>query len=269
MKPNVLILGQSVSDESEAICRLVDSLSISVHRCTRVAELSAVNNGWFPDLVVVLQHWSDEFSHRDIAMVLAEFPLARCVCCYGTWCESDGRNRPDAWPIASRVPMRRACSRIHKEFRVLSGQTSPLPLTAARDEVFSFDFDDACGAVAIDDCTMPSRVSRNVLVSSPDRAFRSMISAAVAGRDTTLVSEPDCRADIVLFDADPWTHRQDVLASLLRQHPQARVLALMTMTELNSAKPVLGAGVDDVLPKFAPLTMLMAKMTFEDSPSSV
>ncbi|MDA1014182.1 MAG: hypothetical protein O3A00_06975, partial [Planctomycetota bacterium] len=204
MQINALILGLATSAECDPIGRLVDALASSVQRRSRIDDLqTAIDDDWFPDLVIVLQHWSDEYAAQDIATALARFPLARWVCCYGTWCESDGRNRPDAWPTAIRVPMRRACARLQQEARVLTGQASPIPLTAARDEVFAFDFDHAPTA---------SLAERRVLVSSPDRALHTMLSDVARTYGAKLLLPGDGIPDIILCDADPWTHRQDVLS---------------------------------------------------------
>ena len=85
---------------------------------------------WFPDLVIVCQHWPDEFSEHEIHRLLARYPLARVICCYGPWCRSDGRRR-DLWPFAVRVPVEEAAGRIRREREVLAGRRQPLPLTAS------------------------------------------------------------------------------------------------------------------------------------------
>jgi hypothetical protein len=91
-----------------------------------------------PDLVVVCQHWPDEFTGAEVRRLLGAFPLARFVCCYGTWCGSDGRTR-DIWPLSTRVPAGVAARRIDLELEVIAGTRPPLPLTASRDEIFLFD----------------------------------------------------------------------------------------------------------------------------------
>jgi hypothetical protein len=94
--------------------------------------------GWFPDLVIVCQHWPDEFTDRQVRRLIGLFPLARVSCCYGPWCASDGRSR-EIWPLSVRVPVELAAERIRRELDVLAGRRRPLPLTASRDEVFLFD----------------------------------------------------------------------------------------------------------------------------------
>ena len=93
---------------------------------------------WFPDLAVVCQHWPGEYTAADTEKLLTLLPLARWICIRGIWCESDGRNGT-AWPAAICVPARSAAPRIRLERSVLDGTASALPLTASRDENFTFD----------------------------------------------------------------------------------------------------------------------------------
>lgn len=92
-----------------------------------------------PDLVIVCQSWPDEFSAEEVSAVLGRWPLAQWVCCYGAWCDSDGRTRT-IWPISVRVPVREATSRLNRVWQVVTeSRSQPLPLTASRDEAFEFD----------------------------------------------------------------------------------------------------------------------------------
>ncbi len=92
-----------------------------------------------PDLVIVCQSWPDELTAEAVSAALGRWPLALWVCCYGAWCESDGRTRT-IWPISVRVPVREAVPRLDHVWQILSEQRGePLPLTASRDEAFAFD----------------------------------------------------------------------------------------------------------------------------------
>jgi hypothetical protein len=95
----------------------------------RVADLSA-------DLIVVCQSWSDEYTAGEVAALLSAAPLARILCVYGRWCDSDGRTR-DVWPLAVRVPAAKFETRLLHELKVLAGTLPPLPLTATRTEIFA------------------------------------------------------------------------------------------------------------------------------------
>lgn len=92
-----------------------------------------------PDIVVVCQSWPDEFPACEVTTALGRWPLTLWACCYGAWCDSDGRTR-SIWPISVRVPASEAPTRLDHLWRILAKQEGePLPLTASRDEAFEFD----------------------------------------------------------------------------------------------------------------------------------
>jgi hypothetical protein len=88
------------------------------------------------DLIVVCQSWSDEYTAREVTALLSAAPLARLLCVYGRWCDSDGRTR-NIWPLAVRVPAVEFEARLQREINVLEGRDAPLPLTATRTEIFA------------------------------------------------------------------------------------------------------------------------------------
>jgi hypothetical protein len=88
------------------------------------------------DLIVVAQSWSDQYTPADVAALLSAAPLARVLCVYGRWCDSDGRTR-DVWPLAVRVPVAEFETRLRRELEVLERTLPPLPLTASRTEIFA------------------------------------------------------------------------------------------------------------------------------------
>lgn len=87
-------------------------------------------------LIVVCQSWSDEYTIGQVTGLLSSAPLARLLCVYGRWCDSDGRTRP-VWPLAVRVPISDFERRLQREIRVLEGARTPLPWTASRTEIFA------------------------------------------------------------------------------------------------------------------------------------
>jgi len=140
---NVLVIGDESSTAMQPVRICVEGLVADGADARFAADATKLSedtgwNGWHPDLVVVCQHWSDEFGEPDVQRLLESYPLARLVCCYGLWCESDGRTR-DVWPLSVRVPARSAAERIGCELAVIAGTRAPLPLTASRDEIFLFD----------------------------------------------------------------------------------------------------------------------------------
>lgn len=140
--PHILLIGQSSSAEmqpvADALGRLAPAVEIrSVESIAAAAEQFA-SGVWHPELVIVCQHWPDEFAPAEVDRLFRTFPLARFICCYGPWCASDGRTRA-IWPLAVRVPVAEAADRIRRELAVVRGERPPLPLTASRDEIFVFD----------------------------------------------------------------------------------------------------------------------------------
>lgn len=130
-----MVVGDS-SDMSD-IVRAVMQGADEVRVAGTLSDATSID-GYIPDMVVVCQHWSDEFSGRDVGRLITKWPLARLVCAYGPWCASDGRRR-STWPQAVRVPVESAPARIQREWDVIRGTRAGLPLTAGRDEAFAFD----------------------------------------------------------------------------------------------------------------------------------
>ena len=149
--PRILLLGDSTLPEIhpvvEALSRLSPAAEARSVRSIAEAAERCGHGGWHPDLVVVWQHWPDEFSPSEVDRLFRKFPLARFICCYGAWCASDGRTR-SIWPLAVRVPLSEAEDRLCRELAVLRGELAPLPLTASRDEIFAFDTSEATRGTA-------------------------------------------------------------------------------------------------------------------------
>jgi hypothetical protein len=102
-----------------------------------LAEISEPGVRNDPDLVIVVQQWSDEYRADEVEELLAALPLARICCAYGPLCRSDGRTRSQ-WPIALRVPQEELPARLKQEVAVLKGELQPLPRTAGYEEIFAF-----------------------------------------------------------------------------------------------------------------------------------
>jgi len=138
----VLLIGSNYANESREVELVVRQVlgDCELRACSSVT--AAINtirrDEWFPDLVVISQTWSDEFSRDEVENLISECALARMIVAYGPWCDSDGRNRT-TWPLAVRVPLWLLESRLLREVDVLSGRLEPLPLTANREEIFEFD----------------------------------------------------------------------------------------------------------------------------------
>ncbi len=219
------------------------------------------------DLVVVCQWWPDEFTAEDVDALLGRAATARVVCCYGPWCESDGR-RGTPWPAALRVPARRAAERILRELDVLAGRRTALPATASRDETAAFDLDA--------DGTEPASSSENsggrardwgprlvgsltVLVCSPDAALRELLLVTVerqvgglAASWSVRAAPPTSvgRADLVVWDLDPWcelTERR--LLEFKKAWPKAGVVGVTGEPATADLAREVSWATDFVVPK--------------------
>lgn len=169
----------------------------NVRRAADLREVRRIKDGgdWLPDLVLVCQSWSDQFSAVDANALVAWFPLARLVCCHGPWCESDGRTRTQ-WPLAVRVRASLAPARLDLEI--------DLPLTATRADVFGA----TRGAVKLPDLS-----GIFVAIDSQDRPLAACWRSWVEVAGGSVVSQPS-KETVVLFDADPWPWRKARLTEL-------------------------------------------------------
>ena len=243
-KPAILVLGRSDSDEMKPVIA-------AVHRLFGQSEIRFLpaaaipDDGFSPALVIVCQHHPDEFPRADVNRWLSRFPIARWVCCFGLWCESDGRNR-DTWPIGIRVPARNALGRLLREREVLRNAMQPVPLTAGREESFEFDSRSPNA-----EWGAQSTERAFGIVISPDRELRCCFEDRLAAVGIAVSTTPmDAPPDVILFDADPWDENT---AGQLRRvrglHPDAAIIALMNFARPEDERRVIRAGADAVVAK--------------------
>ena len=192
--------------------------------------------GEFPDLVIVLQSWSDEYSASDVTQLLAFAPLARVVVCYGLWCESDGRNRA-IWPLASRVSFRSAVSRVQQEWAAICADDVErlLPLSASRDEAFEADHSSVGGPVTF----------QSYLIDTPDPAMEEFLRERLQAEGHRVVRD---LPSIVIVDVDPWDDRRiSRLHQRRSQFPDAEVQALTSWPTPQLFAELAQAGVAKVI----------------------
>jgi hypothetical protein len=221
-RPIVLILGDADRAEMRPLADWLNEHVGSMARRVFVREFSDMINESaaeeFPDLIVVLQSWSNEYSAGDANRLLAFAPLARVVVCYGAWCESDGRNQ-NVWPLSVRVPIWSARQRIEREWQLIQSAVdqSPLPWSASREEIFAADH-------------RPSAIwlePQRVLIDSPDPAYQQFLRDLLITESHQIVTETPT---VLLFDADPWeSSRQMVLKTLRDQFSSAKVYVLTNL----------------------------------------
>ncbi len=211
------------------------------------------HSGQYPDLILVCQHWPDQYAPRDVQRLPGLAPLARLVCIHGPWCEADGRNR-SIWPVAIRCPHSLAPFRLKQILGAHQAGRSPLPMTASRDETWLDQF-----APRPETAEPPPPSLHRVHVLAADSGWREFICEALsaAGIHTTesaTISQPaDSNIAVVVFDADPWSEIHNRLDHLRHHYPQAALLAMTTLpdTDLPDIDTV------HVLPKLIPTSVLI------------
>jgi hypothetical protein len=240
----VLVLGQMDRAEMRSLVVWMKEHAVSAKRWVTSREVTGIDSLFaieeFPDLIVVLQSWPNEFSVSDVNHLLAFAPLARVVVCYGAWCESDGRNF-SIWPPSIRVPVWAARSRIEREWQLINEPISQqaLPWSASREEILAGE----------QPTIIPFLPPQSILIDSPDQPFRQYVAERIkeAGH---FVCDDEPLA--IMFDADPWgSSRIAVLKSLRLRHPNAIVFALANLVQPPLVEQLLGYGVEKVLPKIA------------------
>jgi len=262
----ILMLGDFATAEMQPVDSMLGrwAPSADVRSAGNVDALASLVNddGWYADLVIVAQHWPDEFTPADVTRLLELLPLARWVCCRGAWCESDGHNR-SVWPAACCVFARCAETRIRAELAVLETGQAALPLTASRDEVFAHDH---TGGWSVCENDAP------VLVIGPDRRYRQMLrdvlaSAGFVVTDSAVPIEQNCQ--FVVWDTDPWSPELSrSIAAFRASNPRAFIVAPMNFAHAETVAQALASGVDRVLAKLDDLSRLTDALR-EHDPQSV
>lgn len=209
------------------------------------------------DLMIVLEAHPDEYSIDDVQALFAAAPLARIVCCAGSWSESAGRTRK-IWPLAVRVPVNQAIQRLEREWALLTDGRidSYLPPTGSREEWFAVHHPPLLSNFSPLAPAAGERVRErgpvttdlpHVSVLSPDAAYRHMLTDLCERAGLTAAIDPNATAAIVLFDVDPWN--PDRAAHLKRMAVSGAVIALTDWPQPEFATELHAAGAQQVLPK--------------------
>lgn len=242
-RERVLILGNSQTEEMRGVMHSLQEVfdAAELECVPRLSELKTESVQ--PELVVICQNWPDEFAGRTLTELVRRFPVSRFLCCYGVWCEADGRTR-NFWPVSIRVPARAAEFRIRQEAEIIRGTAPAYPLTAGRDEIFHYQA--ASESDPEGDCLQGKRVG----VISGDPVYRRMLEALVQSRGALIASAARrAQADLWLYDLDPWDVVQSRLM-LLGEHPVCIGMMGLAHPETITAARLLG--VDAVVCKVAP-----------------
>ena len=182
-------------------------------------------------LTLVLQSRSDQLAPRDVERLVGATLFSGLFCCYGSWCEGDGRTR-HIWPVSSRVPVRYAKQVIQEELRRQKCGRVFLPPTAARGEVF-LHRQWNCSAERVDR-------KGTALVISADRVYRVTFSRLMesSGWDVTAMGpDPDQLQRVPLphllvHDLDPQGDTvRACLRSCVARFPDTEMFAITHMPQ--------------------------------------
>ena len=238
----ILVVGRTDRDEFQPLLGWLTDRVSRGQRCVTVSDLSTVrahfSHDEFPDLIVVLQSFPDEFSQQDVQNLFAFAPLARVVVSYGAWCESDGRNHA-IWPLSVRIPVWSANSRILREWQLIQTPDDqvPVPWSASREEIFAADHQ----------CLSLGGDPQKVLIDSSDPSFRQYLVERLMASGYQVVQD---QPTLMMFDVDPWgISRAAALNELRLKHSQAEIVALANLVQPPLVADLSRYGVRKVLPK--------------------
>lgn len=226
-------------------------------------DVGAALDGWDrlaadPKMTIVLQSWSDESSQPDVNQLIGRTLFRRLLCCFGPWCESDGRNRA-VWPDALQVPARLAESVIAAELHRIESSAPSIPPTSARDEVFAHRMD-----ATADGPSLSGLQDMNGAVISADRVFRKTVCLTlrdyglralhlplITSRHRIVPREtPRGPIHLVFHDLDPWGPlTEDSLTAARRMFPASTVLGIASMPDAGISTEIVDAQIDAVIPK--------------------
>ena len=225
-----------------------------------------------PEFVVILQNWPDEFSHADVGMFLGRWPLARWICCYGPWCESDGRTR-NAWPLAVRTPRSQALERLVREAAVVRRKSPPLPVTASREEAFARDYRTELS----DSIAPPALPAVNLQIVTSDRVYGESLRVLLQHTGLTVnwsrpvdwaeglpVGTKPPAPKIILWDDAPGT-RPMLAACIDRASTPSRSTRFVLLTDApGDEETILSSmfpGIDAAIPKLAPASLMYQRLS--------
>ena len=212
------------------------------------------------DLVIVFQSYSDQFSRETVNSLVGRTIFGRLLCCYGPWCESDGRNR-DFWPDAVRVPLRLESGIIQREVDGILRGSEPLPPTAARDEIFAHRLTCSDKPTTLETGTIlnatiisSDRILRNVLAAALKQlGIRSVTMPPIVKRPTDPVDRKQSSAGpihLVIHDLDPWGPLiADSVRTASQMFPSADVFGIATMPDAGLATEIADETLHSVIPK--------------------
>lgn len=246
---NLLELGTRDTAEFQSIIAWLDQLPWIRDRWkfSTIADVfdSALDE-LYPDVIVIWQRFSDEFSAEDIQRLLSRYPLARIVCITGAWCAADGRTRT-AWPARFRVPVEQARLRLELEFQSLAGAQVPAcPWTAAVDEVWRWTQANR---------SLVDLSGLRVQLLIPDHALRECLRSELQSAHATVIDDSTPDADMIIVEIEPWgAVIRDRLLALQRKQPQVTLMGISGWATADLLAEYREFGIADLLHKLSPET---------------
>lgn len=240
---SVLIVGNSQTHEMSTVLDALGEFCQGA-RITYFTSLDAISTmDECPDLIVICQNWPDEFSRYDLNDLVKRFPLSRLICCYGVWCESDGRTR-NVWPLSVRIPARCVRVRIEQEWDIVQGKGNAFPLTAGRDEIFQLE-------VSTETCKLEiNGVSPLIRIDSGDRSYQAMLEEMIVSWGCRVANKTqNDEPDLLIYDLDPW----GLISSerVAQGHPTP-VIGLMGLAHTEDIAAANLMGFETIVCKVAP-----------------
>lgn len=202
-------------------------------------------------LTVILQSWSDEYAPAEVDRLVGATLTSGLYCCYGAWCEGDGRTR-EIWPHSTRVPVRYAREVLQEEILRIEAGRPAIPPTAARDEVFL--------RRQLKNLRRKREAARRAVVISADRAYRTTLAQVLSeqGWDAESVSlGPGSllgqrSPQLVIHDLDPDSERvQESLSACRARFPGSRLCGVASFPGDFSREDSLDV---PVVPRLDPMT---------------
>lgn len=198
--------------------------------------LAEIQDGWFPNLVIVYQGIPDEFPQSRIDKFIGLLPLARFIIAFGPWCESIGRTE-QRWPIAWCIPIRHLETRLAREFSTLRDGRPASPATASRDEMFS-------RTAARVNSVCFAKANQTALIIGSDRHFVETVQNQLQALGIAVVSDGEMPPDFVFFSV---TRISDAvwieLSELQKQFPHASRILISDLLTSGELALIRGQGV--------------------------
>ncbi|MCR9198229.1 MAG: hypothetical protein NXI04_06270 [Planctomycetaceae bacterium] len=264
MVHSVVLIGNSKRREFVGFaCWLCDQpqLRIDAHFATAADALAADDQILAQaELTIVLQSWSDQFTTEEAGALVGATLFRRLLCCYGPWCESDGRNRA-VWPDAHRVPLRIARRIVEWEVLRLQRGEPAVPPTSARDEIFAYRLGEP-----EEWAPLPDYLNQTALVVGPDRVLRQTVADLLEefglhARATPLLDDhvdltdtleelSQAQVSLIVHDLDPWgEHLAASLDRVRYRFPQAEIVGTASMPDAGLSCETADVDLPYIVPK--------------------